>query len=92
MNAGLIHIPLHFILQEGTAEETFSAEEYHLLNHNMAEQSTTEASCRDHAMITWCFNCVSRSDDARMMYMCDIIKPAKLRCVGKFIDCFKGLV
>jgi hypothetical protein len=69
--------------QEGTAEETFSLEQYHQLNINMLTDCATEAICRDHAMLTFMFSSVGRSDDARLMYLSDIIKPTLLRCVGK---------
>jgi hypothetical protein len=70
-------------VQEGTSEETFSAEQYLLLNKNMMRDCTSEATSRDHAMLTHMFNGVGRSDDARLMYISDLISPAKLRCVGK---------
>jgi hypothetical protein len=71
-------------VQEGTSQETFSSEQYHTLNVNMLKDcKVTEATCRDHAMLTNMFNGVGRSYDARLMFISDLIQPTKLRCVGE---------
>ena len=43
----------------------------------------TEASCRDLAMMACLFSSMGRSDDARLMFICDLVSPTLLQCVGE---------
>ena len=68
--------------QDGTAEDALNYEEMALLAEYLMKDTTSEAS-RDLAMCMLLFSCVGRSDDARLMYLCDIVKPSQVRCIGE---------
>lgn len=68
--------------QEGTGDSTFTSEELTDLVWNILK-SRSKASVRDLSMLLWMLATVSRSDDARLVYLPDLMKPVKLNYFGK---------
>ena len=67
--------------QENTAEDTLSHLQYselmtYLLTH------PGEHAARDMAMGTHLFSCVGRSDEGRLTFLCDIVKPRRMWNIG----------
>jgi hypothetical protein len=68
--------------QDGTAEDTLTADQMLALAHLFMCKGTAEGD-RNLAMALWSYATVMRGDDVRLLYLCDILKPVKLTCVGE---------
>jgi hypothetical protein len=57
------------------------SDEYTLLAVTMLGSAKASAA-RDMAMATWCAACIGRGDDARLVFLADLIKPQLLKVLG----------
>ena len=78
-----VYVPL-IAMQDGTTADTFTPGEY-MRALGMLLRKGTEESTRDLAMMAVLFSSMGRSDDARLMYICDMVQPTLLHCVGKLL-------
>ncbi len=68
--------------QEGTIGDAMDVDEYSLLTLTMLGSGKSSAA-RDMAMTTWCASNIGRGDDARLVFLPDLIKPQLLRVLGE---------
>ena len=68
--------------QDNTGEDTLSDDELIKIFQRLLSSDRTE-DCRDLAMYAWMTGTMGRSDDARLMYLADLLKPQLLKRIGK---------
>lgn len=71
-----------YLAQAGSCEDTIDDLQWHEIMHQLLMFGTPEHD-RNAAVCAWCYSAVGRSDDARRMHICDIVKPRILRTVGE---------
>lgn len=70
------------LLQEGTVDDTFSYEDLvNLMIIMLGSQKRIAA--RDMSMATWMTMTIGRGDDARLVFLPDLLKPLWLRVLGE---------
>jgi hypothetical protein len=74
--------PAALLQQDGTAEDTLSADQLLALAHYFMAKGSSDMD-RNLAMCLWSYATVMRGDDLRLLFMADIIKPVKMTCIGE---------
>lgn len=68
--------------QDNTGEDTLTEDQLILIFTELLKSSSVE-SCRDQAMCAWMTGTMGRSDDARLMYLADLLKPQLVKRLGE---------
>lgn len=67
--------------QDGTGEDTLSLDQLLALASYFLAKGSCDAD-RNLAMCLLAYTTVMRGDDLRLLFLADLIKPAKMTCIG----------
>lgn len=79
-----VHPPDLHTLQKGTVDDTFTPDQLWQLALTMLASAKPTAE-RDHSIAVWMAMTIGRGDDARLVFLPDLLPPEIMRVIGECV-------